>query len=281
MARIATPILQAVKSERFRVAPLWSWSLAAASLVSGASKYCGVGFDKNRMTARNKAVSEAMERLVISTWRSSGVSPFTGDRDAVPPNTSGFAAHLDRPQAEERAFFEWRERVVLNAVNSGQVSLLPADPLHMGLLFNAGLQYVDCQLRAFLTRETPYVSFVFGTISSKGVIFGSACRRDKNAAIEAATGECLRKLAFISEWTSTTAFGPLPEAIKYWMSWEGISAVDSFLKNASIAGVANGIPTEADSAYSRSMQLSDLWVAHYWDPRYALPEAFGGEIPLV
>jgi ribosomal protein S12 methylthiotransferase accessory factor YcaO len=283
MAGLSPPSLQSLESERFRVLPLWNWSLAAATLVDDDKVYVGVGFDPKRATARLKARSEAIERRLYGRWRRSGISPFTNESCQAPPPASGFAVHPDRAEAEIRAFFEWRERAALFAAGERKLTLLPASVPDMGLLFRAGLVHVGCKLEAFVSGGPPFVAFALGTLDPQGVVFGSACRLSAEEAIRSAAAECLRKTAYLQEWRGhPESTDPFLNSIRFWISKDGLLATKRFVENAAASRDALiDLPREMESARLQSLRLDDLWVSHYEDLHFPLPEVGGRSIPLV
>lgn len=283
MAGLTPPSLQSLESERFRVLPLWSWSLAAAKLAEDGEEYVGVGFDPHGATARLKARSEALERCLYGRWRRSGISPFTNEPCPAPPPASGFAAHPDRLEAAARAFFEWRERAALSAAGAGKLTLFPAPLPDMGFLFRAGLVRIGCTLDAFVSAGPPFVAFALGVLDPPGVVFGSACRSSAEEAIRSASSECLRKTAYLRDWRAKVESPhPFLNSIRYWISKDGLLAAKAFIGNA---GKSHGdlieLPSEADSARLQTLRLDDLWLCHYHDSRHSLPEVGGAAIPLV
>lgn len=284
MAGLNPPSLQSLESERFRVLPLWNWSLAAATLTENGEEYVGVGFDPHRATARRKARSEALERCLYGRWRRSGISPFTNEPSHEPPPASGFAAHPDRDEAATRAFYEWRERAALSAAGAGKFVLLRSSVPDMGLLFRAGLVRIGCTLEAFVSADPPFVAFALGTLDPPGAVFGSACRASAEEAIGSAVAECLRKTAYLRDWRANgeSSSNPFLNSIRYWISKDGLLAAKTFTENAgNSTGGPVELPREMDPARLRTLQLDDLWVCHYDDSRYSLPEVDGSVIPLV
>jgi hypothetical protein len=282
MATLRPPELRRVTSQRFSVLPLWSWSLAAAEVAAAGKSYTGVGFDAVRNIARAKARSEAVERCVLAAWDHKGISPFNGRRTPLPPKAGGFAAHPRRNQAEESAFLEWRERLFLLRAHKGLERFRATSVPRMGRFFEAGLRRARCELTAIITAGRPPVSFVLGVIDGSSAIFGSACRKSEQDSLRSASAECLRKLAWLHSWKSRTETGKFHRAVRFWLSSAGVSAATAFRENA-VSNTTTGedVPSEPDIRYMNSTTVGDLWLAHYRDPAYPLPEVAGRTIPLL
>lgn len=283
MAGLRPPALERLESERFRVLPLWNWSLAAARLVTNGGVLVGMGFDPSRRQARLNARSEALERYVYDVWRRTGVSPFTDEPCQAPPPAGGFAAHPDRAQAELRAFLEWRERAALAAAADGRFALLSAAIPDMGLLLAPALLHIRCTLKTFLSPGPPFVAFALGELDPPGAVFGSACRLNGEEAMKAAVAECLRKTAFLHQWREGPETSDLfLRSVRFWISKDGLRAASNFTRKAAAASTDMAeLPREPASEYLRTLRLGDLWVCQYWDPRFALPDVGGTFIPLV
>lgn len=283
MEQLTAPPIKLLHSQRFQILPLWNWSLAVATLDDCGREYVGLGFAADRTKAHAKAHSEAIERFVYRTWTRTGISPFTRRPCAAPIASTGFAAHIDRNAAAENAFLEWRERAGLAAVQTERLALSVENVPSMGLLFGAGLQYLGCKLRGFVSATAPYIAFVLAHVSPSGVIFGTSCRYDAAEAIRAASAECLRKTACLDRWNdSDPGDGELRDAARYWLSHEGANAAETFVERAlKSAPDSWDIPASIDAARLQTMKVGEFWVSHYVDERYPLPEVRGKVIPLI
>jgi hypothetical protein len=64
MEKVSTLRLLHSEASRFRILPLWSWTLAAVELGDEVDRYLGMALDRSKSTALAKVESEAIERAV-------------------------------------------------------------------------------------------------------------------------------------------------------------------------------------------------------------------------
>lgn len=278
------PEIREIRASRFKVLPLWSWTLASATLAEGEGQWTGFGFDASASVAKEKAASEALERYVFAAWNAEGRSPFSGEAASAPPPASGFAAHTSRAVAEELSFLEWRERVALKAAGEGALQLHEVAFPGMGLLFWPALARLRCVLRTFQSDGPPFVAFSFVVMDDSGVIFGSGCRPSSEKALWHSVAECLRKLAFVGPLVENGGAkkGPLSDWMRFWLSKPGLDALEGYIGRASgCMKAAIVLPSQVDANRAAALRLGDRWVCHYWDPAFPLPEPGRADIPLV
>jgi hypothetical protein len=151
------------------------------------------------------------------------------------------------------------------------------------MLFHPALRRLGCDLTVYLSPNSPYVCFVVGALKGQGAIFGSACRLDQDLAIEAATTECLRKLAFCDPWRNDKdESNELSKAANYWLTPVGLEAVNAFCRRSVESNSADRIlPAAPDPHLSQDTVVRGRTVSFYQDPEFELPEVSECRVPLL
>lgn len=261
--------------------PLWSWSLAAAEIKSNGESFLGVGFDRSSVIAREKAISEAVERRIFYQWQKSRISPFDGAALSCPPAAAGSAAHFDRNHARLKSFFEWRERASLQAVAEKRLVLRPSFVPSLGVLFFPILKFLGCEVELWVSRDVPMLAFALGKLSSGGVVFGSACHIDGETAVRCAVAECVRKLTFLKSWRASKECSPFIGSAKFWLTPSGLQQALKFLSFEKNAADSVQLPEGAVETYLKELRQGERWICSYWDPRFSLPDMEERVVPLI
>lgn len=274
---------------RFMVPVLPFWWLSGHQICTVDETLIGVGFDQCPELAAKKSYSECLERSVYAQWQRSKINPFNGNSEAAPHGAVGFAAHSSPVRAQDHATNETLERICLLACAEGLLKLELAVPAKPSFGFRTLLRALKIKVSSYsaLCPDRGHLGFTTMDLqnavwpwTAPGLIFGSAFCGDSETAVEKATVECTRKLAFVPLWLKRQGPELTTELMNFWLSAQGRQQMQTFLLSA-----MNSSPQQPEFTVDLPAPLfqtfEDVTVSHQPAGRFLLPDPMALNIPLV